>query len=105
MFRFTIRDLLWLMVVVGLSLVLLSEHRQRITETENLRQVADQYRKESEKWQSLSDAQLKAFHIEQSNMQAARVRLLDEYGSRLQKMKDEERRQKTLQAPASEPSL
>ena len=99
MFRFSIRDLLWLMVVVGMGLMLLSERRQRISETEHLRQVAEEDRKEAEKWHQLSDAQLKAFHIEQSNMQAARVRMLDEYQSRLQEMKAEDRKRFLPQSP------
>ena len=37
MFRFSIRDLLWLMVVVGLSLGWLREHRQISSLTEQLK--------------------------------------------------------------------
>jgi DNA anti-recombination protein RmuC len=92
MLRFTIRDWLWLMVVVGLALVLMSERRQRVTETSHLQQVAEEHRKEADKWHELADSQMKAFHIEQSNMQAARVRMLDEYQRRLQEMKADERK-------------
>ena len=95
MFRFTIRDVLWLTVVVGLSLALVSERRQRVTETVHLKQLADEDRKEAEKWHKLSDAQLKAFHIEQSNIQAARVHLYEAIQQKLQEM-DSETRMKVI---------
>jgi hypothetical protein len=92
MLRFTIRDLLWLMVVVGLALALLSEHQQRITETENLRQAASQYRKESDRWHELSAAQLRAFDMEQRNVEAARVKMLEAVHQRLQEMTANDRK-------------
>lgn len=38
MFRFTIRDVLWLMVVVGLGLAWLAEHRQHAASIQELKE-------------------------------------------------------------------
>jgi len=68
MFRFTIRDVLWLTVVVGLALTLLSEHRQRLIETAYLKEQLAEERAQSKQWQNTATAQLKAFQLEQSTM-------------------------------------
>jgi len=52
MFRFTIRDVLWLTVVVGLGVVLWTTNRQHRQQIQKLDEQAQQLKHESKIWES-----------------------------------------------------
>jgi hypothetical protein len=50
MFRFTIRDVLWLMVVVGLAVALWANHHRFGQQIETMGEQAKQLERESKVW-------------------------------------------------------
>ena len=76
--RFTIRDVLWLMVVVGLACGWWIERRQALTQAAHLKDIAERHRKEHEHWRNLAELQLKAFQIVQGNMLELYPKVVDE---------------------------
>lgn len=52
MFRFTIRDMLWLTVVVGLAVALAAKHR----DIQELEEHAKQIKRESKTWESRANS-------------------------------------------------
>ena len=52
MLRFTIRDLLWLLLVAGLAIALWTNQRRYMYSMETMREQSNQLKKESKVWES-----------------------------------------------------
>lgn len=56
MFRFTIRDVLWLMVVVGLAVAIWANHRRHLQQIATMKGQAEQLKKERTVWEKRANA-------------------------------------------------
>jgi cell division protein FtsB len=56
MLRFTIRDLLWLMVVVGLAVALWLNQRRYLQSIETTREQSERLKKESKVWEARANS-------------------------------------------------